>query len=81
MWGCGIVIGTESPTFSRDKTRAGAIKEAIDEIGETNTLSPEIKDKAINNLRNGNFTTYTVGSGKVKTSVIQKYCGNQKCSD
>ncbi|MFZ7172618.1 hypothetical protein ACLSYQ_07585 [Avibacterium avium] len=75
------VKGKISPTFENVKTRVNAIEEARREINNAKNLSPEIKEKAIQNLNNENFITYTIGSGKVKTSVIQKYCNNQKCSN
>ncbi|MCK3656286.1 hypothetical protein A4G19_11230 [Pasteurellaceae bacterium Macca] len=55
-------------------TRNNAIQEVIYELTQHKSFSPEVKSNAIMNLRNGNFITYTVGSGKVKNSVIQKYC-------
>ncbi|MDH2999154.1 hypothetical protein A1D23_13470 [Chelonobacter oris] len=75
----GSVSGKESPTFDKPNTRASAIEEAKREIESSTLLSSEIRQKALDNLDKLNFTTYTVGSGKVKSSVIQKYCGNQKC--
>ncbi|MGR6980988.1 hypothetical protein ACUHGC_06180 [Testudinibacter sp. P27/CKL/0425] len=71
--------GKISPTFDNTRTRVSAIEEAKREIRASTLLSPEIRQKALENLKSRNFTTYTVGSGKVKTSVIQKYCHNQKC--
>lgn len=71
--------GKESPTFANKGTRDNALREAKEEIEASTFLSPEIKQKALDNLRKRNFTTYTVGTGKVKTSIIQKYCDNQKC--
>ncbi|WP_158497416.1 VENN motif pre-toxin domain-containing protein [Mannheimia granulomatis] len=75
----GSTSGKISPTFDNEGTRANAIREARREIESSALLSPEIQQKALENLRKRNFTTYTVGSGKVKNSVIQKYCDNQKC--
>lgn len=75
----GSTSGKISPTFDNERTRANAIREAMEEITENKSLPPDIRQKALQNLRNENFTTYTVGSGKVKNSVIQKYCNNQKC--
>ncbi|WGE72181.1 VENN motif pre-toxin domain-containing protein [Actinobacillus equuli subsp. haemolyticus] len=75
----GSVTGKISPTFDKEKTRASAIEEAIREIRGSKFIAPEIQQKALDNLAKQNFTTYTVGSGKVKNSVIQKYCSNQKC--
>lgn len=77
----GSTSGKISPTFDKPNTRENAIEEAIKEIGKAKNISPEIRDRAIYNLGKGNFTTYTVGSGKVKNSVIQKFCSYQKCSN
>lgn len=71
--------GKISPTFDKPNTRGRAIEEARREIESSTLLSPEIKQRALANLRKRNFTTYTVGHGKVQNSVIQKYCNNQKC--
>ena len=75
----GSTTGKISPTFDKPNTRASAIEEAKREIESSTLLSSEIRQKALDNLDKQNFTTYTVGSGKVKSSVIQKYCDNQKC--
>ena len=75
----GSTTGKISPTFDKPNTRVSAIEEAKREIESSTLLSSEIKQKALYNLDKQNFTTYTVGSGKVKSSVIQKYCDNQKC--
>lgn len=77
----GSTTGKISPTFDNPKTRENAIREAREEINNAKNLSQETRNKAIENLNKGNFTTYTVGSGKVKSSVIQKFCSYQKCSN
>ncbi|OOF48001.1 hypothetical protein BKK54_11270 [Rodentibacter genomosp. 1] len=73
------IKGENSPTFERESSRLKAIKEAREQIEGANNLSPQIKKQALKNLDEGNFSTYTVGSGKVKNSVIQKYCNKTKC--
>ncbi|MFZ7263192.1 hypothetical protein [Avibacterium avium] len=65
------VNGKISPTFDKINTRKNAIQEAIDELEQNKSLPREVRNNALENLKNGNFTTYTVGSGKVKSSVIQ----------
>ncbi len=72
--------GTESPTFANENTREKAIEEAKLEIRSNTSLSEKTKDIALENLRKKNFTTYTVGQGKVKNSTIQKYCNNERCN-
>ncbi|WP_235914905.1 hemagglutinin repeat-containing protein [Pelistega ratti] len=81
-------VGEISPTFDIDAKKVdgevsnafnNAIEEARREIQQSTLLSTEIRNKALNNLESKTFNTYTVGSGKVKNSVIQKYCSGEKC--
>ena len=68
----------QSPTYEKSNTRQNAVTEAVDAITRSN-LSIELQDKALQNLRNGNYVTNTVGAGQVKNSVQVRYCGNRPC--
>ena len=68
----------ESPTFAVNSNRQAAVAKALEDL-ENSNLPREIKIKAMQNLEGGNFSTNTVGSGKVKNSVVAKYCNGKKC--
>jgi filamentous hemagglutinin len=70
---------TQSPTYANSATRDAARAEAETFIANSPQLSSEAKTKALNNIRAGNFTTVTSGSGKAVGTVVVKYCGNQPC--
>ena len=46
---------------------------------ENSNLPPDIQAKALGNLKNGNFTSNTVGSGAIKNSVSVKSCNWGPC--
>ncbi|WP_115217698.1 hypothetical protein [Suttonella indologenes] len=48
------------------------VYEAEKLVRKSNTLPPKIKAMALQNLKKGNVTTYTVGQGGVKSSEIRK---------
>ena len=64
--------GKVSPTFTKEPALGKAIREARILVNESNTLPPKIKAMALQNLKKGNVTTYTVGQGGVKSSEIRK---------
>ena len=61
--------GKTSPTYTNKGRLENAKTEALEYI-EASNLPPEIKIKASQNVRNDNFTMYTVGNGKVDRSII-----------
>lgn len=68
-----------SPTFAPGSSAlANAVKQAETKIANS-SLSPAMKDQAIQNLRAGNYNTATVGAGAVKNSVVVRMCGNNPC--
>lgn len=68
-----------SPTFAEGSRRlANAIAEARFAITRS-SLAPEIKQKALLNLQQGNFTANTVGAGAAKNSTVVKFCGGKPC--
>jgi len=69
----------QSPIFADPKRQAPAIAEAVDSIRDAN-LPPEVKQRALDNLNTGNFTTNTVGSGRAKNSYQVRYCGGKVCN-
>ncbi len=68
----------DSPTFAVESNRVAALRKAIGDI-ENSNLPQVVKDKAIQNLSDGNFATNTFASGKAKNSVATKYCGGKPC--
>lgn len=61
----------ESPTFAAgSNARANAIQQAIDTIDQNTSLSPSIRQQALDNLLNGQVKTRTVGFGNAKNSVF-----------
>lgn len=68
-----------SPTFTpQSNALTGALNDA--EIAIRNSkLSPATRDQAIQNLRQGNFTTNTVGSGAAKNSTSVQFCNGSPC--
>jgi hypothetical protein len=68
----------QSPTYANKDPLANALQEAEIAIRASN-LSQPLKDQAIQNLKDGNFTTNTVGAGSAKNSVQVRYCGGKPC--
>jgi len=68
----------DSPTFANEGTRDAALTEATAAIRASN-LPQSVKDAAMNNLDQLNFTTNTVGLGGAKNSVQVRYCGGKPC--
>jgi hypothetical protein len=68
----------QSPTFSDSSRRAAAVDEALKAI-QSSSLAPEVKNRALQNLTGGNFTTNTAGSGGARNSVQVRYCGDNPC--
>ena len=62
------------------RNEAGKIKqEAINAIRDNSTIDPTLQRKLLEDLKNGNLETRTVGSGSLQgQEVIQKYHANQK---
>ncbi|NTF46117.1 hemagglutinin repeat-containing protein [Rhizobium rhizogenes] len=73
----GSVSVKSSPTFdvNSDAFR-NALRQAQDAVDD---LPSALKDKALENLRQGNFTTNTVGSGNARNSVPIRFCGGNPC--
>ncbi len=77
-----------SPTFDSEAlTKKGehsnawesAKQEAINAIRDNSTIDPTLQRKLLEDLKNGNLETRTVGSGSLQgQEVIQKYHANQK---
>ena len=68
-----------SPTFEPGSTALNdAITRAREQI-ENSSLPQPVKDAAIVNLQNGNFTTNTTGSGRARNSVPVKFCNFVPC--
>jgi len=66
-----------SPTFDvNSDALENALRQARDAIED---LPNALKDKALENLRQGNFTTNTVGAGNAKNSVPVRFCGGNPC--
>jgi filamentous hemagglutinin len=60
-----------SSTFKKgSKARANAIKQAVTAIRNDKSLSPEIREKALENLAKRKLTTHTVAFSNAKNSVI-----------
>lgn len=68
----------QSPTFANPGRLRNAVDEAIQAI-ELSPLQRSVKDRALQNLKDGNFTTNTVGAGSARNSVQIRYCGNMPC--
>ena len=60
-----------SSTFQADPTRKKAISQAADAIKNNTSLSPEIRNAALDNLRKGNVSTRTVGAGNARNSTLK----------
>lgn len=67
--------GKMSSTYTGDRL-LNAKQEAFDKI-RTSNLSQELKDKAIQNIKDSTFTVHTVADGNIKSSVTQIYKDNQ----
>ena len=63
--------GEVSPTFAKPQNLHNAIKEARRYVLESQ-LPSDIKARALQNLRDGNVLTHTVGDGKVSSSQIRR---------
>jgi filamentous hemagglutinin len=61
-----------SPAFNN------ALAQATDAI-KSSALPNTVKQQALSNLQNGNFTTNTVGSGAWRNSVQVRFCGGNPC--
>jgi filamentous hemagglutinin len=73
----GSVSIKSSPTFDvNSDALENALGQARDAIED---LPNALKDKALENLRQGNFTTNTVGAGNAKNSVPVRFCGGNPC--
>jgi hypothetical protein len=68
----------QSSTFANKAPLANAVQEAVQTINASDLPEP-LKASALQNLKDGNFTTNTVGSGAVKNSVQVRYCGGKPC--
>ena len=60
--------------FDAREEAESAINDAID-------LSPEIRNKALENLRNNTYTRNTVAAGNAKKSVSVKICNGKICGE
>jgi len=68
-----------STTFTPQSSALnGALSDARTAI-QGSDLPQAIKDQALQNLQNGNFTTNTVGSGAAKNSTTVRFCGFSPC--
>lgn len=68
----------QSPTFANQGTLGNAVREAREAI-EASNLPPAVKAQALENLKDGSYTTNTVGAGAVKNSVQVRYCSGKPC--
>jgi hypothetical protein len=55
-----------------------ALVQAEDDI-RNSSLPPAVKDKAIQNLNNGNFSANTAGAGAVRNSTPIRFCNRLPC--
>jgi len=68
-----------SPTFTPGSNALnGAVSDAQTAIRNSN-LPDAVKQQAIQNLRDGNFSANTVGSGAARNSTPVRFCGNNPC--
>ncbi|MDR6743066.1 filamentous hemagglutinin [Herbaspirillum sp. 1173] len=68
-----------SPTFTpQSSALSGALTDAQAAI-ENSNLSQAIKQKALQNLQNGNFSTNTVGAGAARNSTVVRFCNGKPC--
>ncbi len=65
---------TESATFRQQDSLGNALREARDAIRDTSLLAPDVKARALDNLRLQLFYTRTVGYGEARNSTI-RYTG------
>ncbi|MBB3646726.1 adhesin HecA-like repeat protein, partial [Rhizobium sp. BK619] len=73
----GYTTVKSSPTFDvNSDALKNALRQARDAVDD---LPNALKDKALENLKQGNFTTNTVGSGNAKNSVGVRFCGGNPC--
>jgi filamentous hemagglutinin len=69
-----------SPTFEPGSDALNnALARAQDQIENNVNLPQPVKDSAIRNLQNGNFTTNTTGSGSARNSVQVRFCNFVPC--
>jgi filamentous hemagglutinin len=66
-----------SPTFKEDSSALNKAVEGAKADIKSSNLSPEIKEKAIQNLDRRNFTANTVGSGSAKNSTTVTFRNGQ----
>lgn len=66
-----------SPTFTNKSSRDKAVAEVLATINSS-SLPNSVKQKALNNIKAGTFTTYTVATGNSKNSVMYN-CINNVC--
>ena len=69
-----------STTFAADKPALANARRQAERAIEDSNLSPAMKQQALQNIRNGNFTTRTTNQGVGGSSPIAvKYCGHSVC--
>lgn len=69
----------ESPTFTSGSPRLNNALKQAEEAIENSTLPQNIKDTAIQNLRNKDYSANTVGDGKSSNSITARYCNGKPC--
>ena len=69
-----------SPTFAPDKPALENAREQAERAVRAANLPPSVKQQAIQNIFNGNFTTRTTNQGMGGSSPIAvKFCGHSVC--
>lgn len=69
-----------SPTFTNPSALENAVEQAERIIRKDTSLPPEIQAQALQNLKDKNVITNTVGSGAAKNSVTVKLCDGKPCN-
>jgi filamentous hemagglutinin len=68
-----------STTFEPGSNALGSALQQAQSAIFGSGLSDSVKNQALTNLRAGNFTTNTVGSGGLNNSVHIRFCGGNPC--
>lgn len=70
-----VTVG-HSTTYTKYNTRINARDEAFEKIRTSTHISEDVRQKALDNLRRGNYTTVTVARGQTRYSTIARVVGN-----
>ena len=72
-------LKSPSKTFEPESSRLKSAVKQAEEAIEAASLPADIEAKALKKLDSGNYTTNTVGSGKLRNSISIRYCGHVPC--